>query len=812
MHRSSPSTRRVSKLVAAAAICGAAVVPIGSVAAAPSQQVPAQVPSPVHRASSTVDDASEPSISSDGRWVVFAGRVGDRQTIFRTDRQTNTTVEMSPVPAGARSGNTIHPRLSADGCVIAGITEVAYDLFRDDDRDDRWDVYRLVVPECGGQPNAWELVSGQELTGIARDDVFTDSPPALNGSGTQIAYVHQAPNASDGVATISIVDVTVPINETGRVQDVAGMPPEAPGGAFKYRGARDPVLSQNGRHMAFVSDTTASEPLPGWGTGPVLGDFATSQVYVWDRQAADQRRAVRLISGHEGAASAAGGAEPDMSEDGRIIVFTSGDRTLLPANLTDCNPDCPSQVYRFDRDTDGNGIFDEPSRRPELALVSAVDAGVVHLGLPEAGNGPSWAPAVNADGSQIAFVTDATNLLPSKRAGGGGERDGDLLVAEFVLGSIRRVLDGADTTGVPGAHGNPAMSKTGQTIAFETMAANAIPGASVAGGDGGRAVVTVQSTPQLSLAALDFGTVLPGFESTELYATVLNAGPAAFEPSVVDVSSPNFKITGGTCFRGIIVAAGAKCSINLTFNPTEVRAFDATLSVRGVGEGGGSVSTTIRGAAGDPALLADPGGVDFDSGVVGSLADQVAVDIENIGFAPTTVVRLTIGGENPDDFRITTEACTRRALNPDASCAVGIEFRPTDSGYRSALLIAIADDGKGGHPYTTAVLGGFAKYDPDLRTAEPTARPGEPFWVGGSGFPANSVVSLGFDDGGSPFASIPTTKDGTFLVSVTMPARTRIGPRVLVASSPGGVVADKSIELLGSRDTTSPVVPGYGMG
>ena len=793
-------------------MCAAAALPAGPIAAAPTQQAPAQTPSPVHRVSSAVDDASEPSISSDGRWVVFSGRAGDRQTVFRTDRQTNTTVEMSPVPDAARAGNTIHPRLSADGCVIAAITEIGYDLFRDDDREDRWDVYRLVVPECGGQPNGWELVSGQELTGIARDDVFTDSAPALNGSGTQIAYVHQAPNAPEGVATISIVNVTVPINETPRIHGVAGMPAEAPGGAFKYRGARDPVFSQNGRHLAFVSDTTASEPLPGWGTGPVLGEYATSQVYVWDRQAADQRRAVRLISGHEGIASAAGGAEPDMSEDGRIIVFTSRDRTLLPANLTDCRPDCPSQVYRFDRDTDGNGIFDEPARRPQLALVSAVDAGVVHLGLPEAGNAPSWAPAVNADGSQVAFVTDATNLLPSKRAGGGGELDGDLLVAEFVLGSIRRVLDGADTTGVPGAHGNPALSKTGQVIAFETMAAAAIPDAGATGGNGGRAVVTVAATPQLSLAALDFGTVLLGFESTELYATVLNAGPAAFEPSVVDISSPNFKITGGTCFRGIIVAAGARCSINLTFNPTEPRAFEATLSVRGLGQGGGSVSTTIRGAAGEPALLADPGGVDFDAGVVGVLGDHVAVDIENIGFVPTRIDQLTIGGENPGDFHITTEACTRRALNPDASCAIGIEFRPTDSGYRSALLIAIADDGLGGRPYTTAVLGGFARYEPDLRTAEPTARPGEPFWVGGSGFPADSVVSLGFDDGGSPFVTIPTTKDGTFLVSVTMPARIRIGPRVLVASSPGGVVADRSIEVLGSRDTTTPVVPGYGLG
>jgi hypothetical protein len=35
---------------------------------------------------------------------------------------------------------------------------------------------------------------------------------------------------------------------------------------------------------------------------------------------------------------------------------------------------------------------------------------------------------------------------------------------------------------------------------------------------------------------------------------------------------------------------------------------------------------------------------------------------------------------------------------------------------------------------------------------------------------------------------------------------------VLVASSPGGVVADRAIEVLGSRDTTTAAVPGYGLG
>jgi len=73
-------------------------------------------------------------------------------------------------------------------------------------------------------------------------------------------------------------------------------------------------------------------------------------------------------------------------------------------------------------------------------------------------------------------------------------------------------------------------------------------------------------------------------------------------------------------------------------------------------------------------------------------------------------------------------------------------------------------------------------------------------------------VSLGFDDGGTPFATLNTSKDGTFLAGLTLPARIRIGPRLLVASSPGGVVANWTLEVLGSRDTTTPATPGYGLG
>lgn len=762
-------------------------------------------------------DAGGASISSDGRWVVFGASMGERRSVFRTDRETGTTSELSPIPDGVRSGDTIHPRLSADGCVVVATTEVAFDLFRDDDRDERWDVYRLVVPECGGQPNAWELISADEFTGVAMDGVDTESGPVLISTGALIAFTHQAPLSPEGVTTISLVDVTVPPGQQGRVTQVAGTPAEAPNRAFQYRGARQPALSQDGRHLAFVADFTASDPLPGWADGPELGGFATSQVYVWDRFASDQRRSLHLVSGRDGQRSRAGGESPAISEDGRIIAFVSADRTLVTATLPECTPGCPTQVYRFDRDVDGNGIFDEAPRGDPLTLVSATSTG---FGLPVAGDQSSWAPAVSFDGSQIAFVTDATNLMPSRRGGGGEPSDGDLLVAEHHLGALRRVLDGPALTGVPGAHGRPALSKTGEVIVFDTMAAGTLAGVERITNAGGRSVAAVEVTPSLSLADLDFGTVLLGFESTELYATVLNAGPAAFEPVDVSVTS-RFRVTGGTCVRGVIVAAGQSCSVKLTFLPSAPQGFSGTLTVSGNGPDAPSVSATVRGAAGEPTLLADPGGVDLPDSVVGELGGRVAIDISNTGFVPSSVARLTIGGASPDDFQIVDQSCTGRALNPDASCVVEIEFRPTAAGYRSALLVATA--GTGANPatrgaYTAAVLGGYARYEPTLSVAvaegrtEPQGQPGEEIGIGGSGYPVGSEVAIGFGDGGAPFATVTANDDGAFLAIVRLPGRLRLGDRQLVASATEGAAATTPIEIVGRLRRTVPGLPGYGLG
>jgi hypothetical protein len=185
--------------------------------------------------------------------------------------------------------------------------------------------------------------------------------------------------------------------------------------------------------------------------------------------------------------------------------------------------------------------------------------------------------------------------------------------------------------------------------------------------------------------------------------------------------------------------------------------------------------------------------VDLAPGVVGGVGGRVAIDINNVGFVPSEVARLTLGGANPDDFVIAEESCLRRALNSDASCAVEIEFRPTDVGYRNALLVATARTGE----YTTAFLGGYAGYEPTF---------------GLQGFPAGVDVAIGFDDGSEPFASVTTSDTGAALALLQTPLRVRGGTHRLVASAGETAIATVEVTFNARTTRTTPGLPGYGLG
>jgi Tol biopolymer transport system component len=742
---------------------------------------------------------SQPSVSGDGRFVVFVAPTGDEArptSIFIQDRETDELTELTRANEGVRPGASVHPVISRDGCVVAVTTEMPLDVFRDDDAGDRWDVYRITLPQCGGTADDWELVSTLGPFAGGRDDVASDQPVAISASGAIVAYTHPAPGLSPdlGIRAITVVDLTVPVDDPGRYALAAGLPFEDPDTTFLYRGMDQPALSGDGRYLAFRSDTTAFEAVPSWGEGPVPGGYATRQVYVWDRGNDDPFRAVLLVSGRGNAPSQAGASDPAISEDGSVVVFESTSIELV--DVQGCGGPCPSQVYRLDRDTDGNDIYDEPNRT-ELTMVSVVRSETGPVDLPIPGDGASSQPTINADGSIVAFVSRASNLLPVRAPGGGEATDGDILLADARSGTITRATTTTDgLRPAVGAHSHPQLSDTGRVLVLDTLVAAQLTGWP---GIEGRYVVALTSLPTLTIAPLDVGVVTVGFPGPEWYMAVINEGPTAFRPAEVTMSSPNFIISGGTCTKKVFVPAGGDCTVYVIFSPTAPGAVTGRLTIREDGFAAQSITTTVTGTGGEPSIIIEPAGVTFQPTVVGQASAPASFDVKNIFIAPTSVAVFEIIGENPEDFSVGEQSCIRRPLNPAKTCGVEVSFTPTESGRRTALLRAITTAG-----YATTVLSGDGYYTPRIEVQDDTVRQGESIGVGGEGFPVNTTVTLVFADSWGQSVTVDTNEDGRFLARMDLPQRERTGSRTLVAQTADGVSTSVFVEILRSnRETRS---------
>ena len=804
------------------ALCGALCVGFllgaGDVDARPTTVLDQAV---VQRAAATVASGgqalgSDASVSGDGRFVAFQALPGGgdpavaavdsrTSTVYLTDRETSTTVEVTVVPAGLRPGNSIHPVLSGDGCSIVVVTELALDVFRDDDTGLRWDVYRQRLEHCGGIPGDWELVSSQDDgSAIARDDVDVDDRPAVSRAGNTIAYSHPATELieGDGITTVSIVDLTQPIGSPDRSRTVAGMPIISPDTQYVHSGIDQPAMSGDGRFVAYRSDAASTDAVPGWGYGPVAGGPATPQIFVWDRAQADPFEAVKLVSERvDGLPTMTGASEPVVSRDGRVVAFTSTDVGLVPAVFPTCPDGCPSQVYHLDRDTDANGRYDEPDRT-SMTLVSSEPGTAPRV----AGTAPSSQPSLTADGQLVAFITKATNLQLVKASGGGDATDGDLLVADVVRNTLRRVamIDGGVQPAVA-AHSGPQLSDTGRTVVFDTLSAAQL----VPGSPPGRQVVSLVTPPTLSLAEGDLGTTLVGYSSDEWYVAVNNDGPTTFTPSKVSVSDSRFRVNEeqSSCALGAPVPPGGDCTVRLTFTPSSPGPVRATLTVAETGFQAVSVSTTVRGAGGDPMLRTNPAGQALGSVVVGQWSPEFLFDVENISLVPTSVSSVRVVGPHPWDFMISSNSCEGRPLNPRSTCSIGVVFAPKAAGQRTAVIEVATRTGQ----YTVMVPDGQGRYEPNFFIDRTEVEAGREFGVGGNGFPPDTPVSILFGDDAKHRVDVVTNNEGVFLAMIPTRATERGGDRSVVAQTADGTSASSQIRVIEVVENTAGL-PGYGLG
>ncbi|WP_432839241.1 choice-of-anchor D domain-containing protein [Dactylosporangium sp. CA-092794] len=183
------------------------------------------------------------------------------------------------------------------------------------------------------------------------------------------------------------------------------------------------------------------------------------------------------------------------------------------------------------------------------------------------------------------------------------------------------------------------------------------------------------SSISVSPSALGFGSVVTGSTSAAQTVTVTNSGTGAASVGTIAVAG-DFAQTN-TC--GTSIAAGASCTVSVTFRPTAngSRTGNLTITASGITN---TVPLSGTGVAPGPIVNANPGSLSFGGTVVGSSAAAQTVTLTNSGTTGAAVSGIAASG----DFTQTNTCGSSIAAG--ASCTVSVTFRPTASGTRTGSL------------------------------------------------------------------------------------------------------------------------------
>jgi len=183
----------------------------------------------------------------------------------------------------------------------------------------------------------------------------------------------------------------------------------------------------------------------------------------------------------------------------------------------------------------------------------------------------------------------------------------------------------------------------------------------------------------LSTATLTFKKVLIGQTSPTQTVTLTNTGTATLNISSV-VANLDYHISANTC--GATLAAGANCSVSVTFAPTAKGARKGTLTFND--NAPNSPQTVALTGTGESISLS-PSALNFGAVAVGVTSASQAITARNVGPSTVTFTGFALTGTATGDYLITANSCGA-TIAPAGSCTVRIAFKPTTTGTRNARL------------------------------------------------------------------------------------------------------------------------------
>ncbi|MFI7281291.1 TolB family protein [Micromonospora chersina] len=313
--------------------------------------------------------SSGPSISADGRYVVFvsaatnlvAGDANGLSDVFLRDLQSGTIRRVDVVaPGGQQDAGLYNATISADGQSIVLST-----------------IAPLVPGDTNGQEDVFvhDLGTGTtSLVSVSESGSAGDGLsfwPWISATGRYVAFISWASNMVSG-DTNGVGDVFLRDRVSGSTARVSLSDDDQQAARASFA----PAVSADGRYVSFSSEASALVP----------GDTGSSNdVFVRDLVLGT----TTLISATPAGASGNNSSgDSVITPDGRYVAFGSDASDLVAA------------------DTNAQGdLFVRDLWTGQTALASVSTSG-------EAANGPSANPRISADGRHVAFNSWASNLVP----------------------------------------------------------------------------------------------------------------------------------------------------------------------------------------------------------------------------------------------------------------------------------------------------------------------------------------------------------------------------------------------------------------
>jgi hypothetical protein len=204
--------------------------------------------------------------------------------------------------------------------------------------------------------------------------------------------------------------------------------------------------------------------------------------------------------------------------------------------------------------------------------------------------------------------------------------------------------------------------------------------------------VIVAPTP----STLTFTSQTVGTTSASQAVTVKNSGTGT---TTLSIGTPtgDFAQTN-TCSSTL--AAGASCTVNVTFTPTASGTRNGSIAITDQASNSPqSVTLTGTGAAANFAVTATPTSLSFGNQAVGTTSASQAITVKNVGTGVTTIVVSASA-----NFGQTNNCPVSPAtLGPGLTCTVNATFAPSATGSLSGN-ISVAD-AAGNSPQTVSVSG-----------------------------------------------------------------------------------------------------------